>query len=164
MNKQTLKSYVAMIKKINQSGSITEKEINRIKNGLNKNYDDVINLLEMNNFKYHYNIERIQEEKGKKYLIKKHLTLSGKKRKTSNIDNDTFIKAIKSLQTGEFYYFTFDGFKEVTNGFYRAFYPIYTLYTGDIEISYFHINGFDYEGDTTSIINGRGFHIYCYDL
>lgn len=162
MNKKTLKSYGGLLKEINKKNLITEKQVNRIKNGLKNNYDDVSNLLEKNNFKYHYNLTSEHQKKGKDYLIKKHLKLNGLQRITSNIDDDNFINAIKKLYDGRDYLFTFDGFKEITNGFCGMYVPIYTLYIDGLEVAYFHYNGFDYVASTSAIIQKSGYTLYAY--
>ena len=65
---------------------------------------------------------------------------------------------IKAIQNGASYSFAFNGFKEITNGFFHFYAPIYTLYVNGLDYSYFHYNGVDY-AESVSRIND---FIYAY--
>ena len=159
MKKETKRSYQKLIKKINQSGVISEKEINRIKNALSRDFEDINAILSECNFHGFYEIEKSQKLKGALYLVKKHLKANGTQRKTSNIDAD-FIDLIQAIKDGEQYDFTFEGFKVLSNDWWRVYMPIYKLIVGDKMYFYFHFNGEDYDADTTYIDNWR---VSCYD-
>ena len=160
MNNKTLKSYEKLVKKINDTNLITEKEVNRIKNALSRDYETVSNILRKNNFKFSYNLTNDQKEKGKEYLVKKHLKLNGQQRLTSDLETG-FIKMIQSLQEGYNYNFTFEGFEEITNGFFLYYAPVYKLSVNGYEIYYFHYNGNDYEEGITNYIDTRYKCISC---
>lgn len=160
MNKTTEKRYIERIKECNKTGVIDEKLINAIKNALRRDYYSMTSVLEKSNFTFNYKVSTTQAVKGKNYLIKKHLKLNGSQRVTSNIKDEYFINAIKVLKNGYDYNFTFDGFKEITNYFYKYYAPVYTLYVGKYRISYYHYNGRDYLEEETEISD----NIHAYTL
>lgn len=160
MNKTTEKRYIEKIKECNRPGVIEEKLINAIKNALRRDYHSMTSVLEKSNFTFNYKVTTTQAVKGENYLIKKHLKLNGSQRASSNIKDECFINAIKLLKSGYNYNFTFDGFKDITDYFYKCFEPVYTLYVGNYKISYFHYNGRDYLEEETKISD----NIYAYTL
>lgn len=158
MTKQTQKKYINLIKKINSSGLITKKEINRIKNALSRDYSIMSEILSEGDFASEYAITSEQKIKGAKYLAKKHSKRNGAQRKTSTLGEE-LIDLIRAIQNGSKYDFTFNGFKEITNGFFNYYAPIYTLKVNGESVAYFHYNGNDYEKETNSLAGC----ICCYD-
>ena len=158
MNDATKRNYKKTLKSINTKGVISEKEINRRKNALSRDYSEMSDLLYANNFRDVYDLTNEQKQKGINYLLKAHLKANGEQRKTSNIDYD-FLEMIKQVRNGANYDFVFQGFKGLTNGYWRFYAPIYTLMVNNETYSYFHFNGRDYNADTYRVNN----YVYAYD-
>ena len=160
MTKRTLKQYEKMFEKINREGVITEGEINRIKNGLSRGCPELFDIV-TDNLKSVYNITQEQTIKGLNYLKRHYLTSRGKQRQnalTRDVDVE-FLNFIKEIEKDNSK-FTFNGFKQLTNGFWNYYAPIYSIHLNGFTYSYFHFLGKDYEYSTSNI----GKLIYCYDF
>lgn len=144
MVEKTKKAYLKLCDRINNSGVIEEKDILRIKKQLSDDYSNMEEILDSNNFSYFYKVSLIQSKKGKEYLIKKYLTKSGNDRKIALKLDDDFKALIKKLYNGSDYSFNFTGFKDITNGFFHFYAPIYELVIDNKSFSYFHYDNFDY--------------------
>ena len=165
ISKTTVKSYITLIKRINERKLIEEKELNRIKNFLSRDYHTCIKILDDNNFNFSfYKLSYTQQVKGKDYLIKKYLKVNGKRRNNKALNenlSEYFYEAVEKLYEGCKYSFTFSGFKEISNGFYTLYMPRYTLKVDNIELTYFHYAGLDYEDEETIL---KGYNLTAYNL
>lgn len=102
-----------------------------------------------------------QNEKGKKYLIKRYLTIHGYKRTDQRIVFSRETLNIISLLFNEKtkFEFKFCGFAAFSNGFLRLYEPIYKIYVKENQFSkeysfkYVHFQGIDYDIN----INCKGF-------
>ncbi len=106
---------------------LSEKEINLLKNRLNKG--DEIEL------KDEYNITQEQTKKGFDYLWNQYQTPTGKLRK----NNPFGTREQDALES--FKRFTFDGYFNAGNGFVDWYMPIYTVYGGETSFQYTMKNG-----------------------
>lgn len=126
-----------IIAKANEIGIISEKEINLIKNRINKGDQEAKEA--MREMRDYFCLEGAHEKKGFNYLYNLYMTPRGKERKNHRYGYREI--AVLECAKREGYYFTFDGFYDTGNRYSTFNVPIYTLCTNNGTFEYYVSGG-----------------------